>query len=362
LGHVLVSPLNWGLGHASRDVPVIRELLRNHHEVTIAAGGNALQLLQREFPTCTCIDFPDYPLADNRGRFFFPRFTAHVPALVKALSEERKNLSKILTETDYDLIISDSRPGVYSDSIPSVQISHQVHQSFPFIVWPIELIALYVNGRGFKKFDSVIIPDNAPGPNSLAGKLSRTTGTGTKKISFYSGILASIRKVSSRKEIDYLFLISGMEPQRTALEKIVIPQIKDLPGRKVVLLGKPSDNRVMVPDNDTTVYSYVSYKDKAEMMSGSKFIVCRSGYTTMMDLAEIGLANGLFIPTPGQWEQEYLSSYYRRRGWFMSKNQSRLRLSRDIEKAEGYSGFPEMSHTQDNVKKLYQEHLTRYLE
>jgi UDP-N-acetylglucosamine:LPS N-acetylglucosamine transferase len=142
----------------------------------------------------------------------------------------------------------------------------------------------------------------------------------------------------------------------------VIPQIKDLPGRKVVLLGKPSDNRVMVPDNDTTVYSYVSYKDKAEMMSGSKFIVCRSGYTTMMDLAEIGLANGLFIPTPGQWEQEYLSSYYRRKGWFMSRNQSGLRLSRDIEKADGYTGFPEMTHTEDNVKKLYQEHLTRYLE
>jgi hypothetical protein len=362
LGHVLLSPLNWGLGHASRDVPVIRELLRNHHEVTIAASGNALQLLRKEFPSCNWIDFPDYPLADNKGRFFFPRFTAHVPALVKALAEERRNLTRILSEIPYDLIISDSRPGVYSDSIPSVQISHQVHQSFPFIVWPIELIALYVNGRGFKKFNSVIIPDNPPGPLSLAGKLSRTTGTGTKKISYYSGILASIPKVSIRKEIDYLFLISGMEPQRTALEKIVLPQIRDLPGRKVVLLGKPLDDRIVKPDDDTKVYSYVSYQEKAELMSGSKFIVCRSGYTTMMDLAEIGLKNGLFIPTPGQWEQEYLSSYYRRKGWFMSKGQTALRLSRDIEKAEGYKGFPEMSHTDKNARKLYQEHLARYLE
>lgn len=362
MGQVLISPLNWGLGHASRDVPIIRELLRNHHEVTIAAGGNALQLLKKEFPTCNCIDFPDYPLADNRGRFFFPRFTAHVPALVKALAEERRNLYKILKETTYDLIISDSRPGVYSDSVPSIQISHQVHQSFPFIVWPIELIALYVNGRGFKKFDSVIIPDNPPGPRSLAGKLSRTTGTGTKQISYYSGILASIPKVSSRKDIDYLFLISGMEPQRTALEKIVMPQVRDLPGRKVVLLGKPADNRVTEPDDDTTVYSYVSYKEKAELMSGSKFIICRSGYTSMMDLAEIGLKNGLFVPTPGQWEQEYLSSYYKRKGWFMSKNQAGLRLSRDVERAEGYSGFPEMAHTEENVRKLYQDQLARYLE
>lgn len=354
--------MNWGLGHASRDVPVIGELLRNHHEVTIAAGGNALKLLRREFPSCKCIDFPDYPLADNRGRFFFPRFTAHVPALVQALAEERRNLYKILKETPYDLIISDSRPGVYSDSIPSIQISHQVHQSFPFIVWPIELIALYVNGRGFKKFDSVIIPDNPPGLCSLAGKLSRTTGTGTKKISYYSGILASIPKVSSRKEIDYLFLISGMEPQRTALEKILLPQVGDLPGRKVVLLGKPHDNRVIEPDDQTTVYSYVSYKEKAELMSGSKFIVCRSGYTTMMDLAEIGLTKGLFIPTPGQWEQEYLSSYYQGKGWFKSKGQARLRLLREVEKAEGYTGFPKMPTTEENVRKLYEEHLARYLE
>jgi hypothetical protein len=362
LGHILISPLNWGLGHASRDVPVIRELLRNHHDVTIAAGGNALELLRREFPSCKCIDFPDYPLADNRGRFFFPRFTAHVPALVQALAEERRNFYKILKQTPYDLIISDSRPGVYSDSIPSLQISHQVHQSFPFIVWPIELIALYVNGRGFKKFDSIIIPDNLPGPHSLAGKLSRTTGTGTKKLSYYSGILASIPKVSSRKEIDYLFLISGMEPQRTALEKIVLPQVRDLPGKKVVLLGKPSDNRVMEPDDDTIVYSYVSYQEKAGLKSGSDIIICRSGYTTMMDLAEIGLTKGLFIPTPGQWEQEYLSSYYQRKGWFMSKGQAGLRLLRDVDKAEGYTGFPEMAHTEENVRKLYEEHLARYLE
>lgn len=362
MGHVLISPLNWGLGHASRDVPVIRELLRNHHEVTIAAGGNALQLLQREFPSCRCIDFPDYPLANNKGRFFFPRFTAHVPALIKALSEERKNLSRILAENDYDLIISDSRPGVYSGCVPSVQISHQVHQSFPFIVWPIELIALYVNGRGFKKFNSVIIPDNPPGPNSLAGKLSRTTGTGTKKISYYSGILASIPKVSSQKKTDFLFLISGMEPQRTALEKILLPQVKDLPGKKVVLLGKPSDTRVTEADDDTMVYSYVTYQEKAELMSGSKFIVCRSGYTTMMDLAEIGLKSGLFIPTPGQWEQEYLSSYYRRMGWFTSREQGGLHLVKEIEAAEGYSGFPEMPHTEENVRKLYNEHLAGYLE
>ena len=312
MGHVLLSPLNWGLGHASRDVPVIRELLRHHHEVTIAAGGNALELLKKEFPSCNFINFPDYPLAHYQGRFFFARFTFHVPALVQAIAEEQRNLRKILSHTHFDLIISDNRYGVYSDSIPSIQINHMPHQTFPFIVWPIELVALYVNGSGFRKFDAIIIPDNPPGPLSLAGKLSRTGGTGIKKRVYYSGILASMPKVRTEEKIDYLILISGMEPQRTALEKILLPQVKDLPGRKVVLLGKPAENRKAEPGDDTIVYSSRSFTEKAELMSGSRFIICRSGYTTMMDLAEIGLKSGLLIPTPGQWEQEYLSAYYQK--------------------------------------------------
>jgi hypothetical protein len=362
MGHVLLSPLNWGLGHASRDVPLIRELLRHHHEVTIAAEGNALELLKKEFPTANFIDFPDYPLAHYQGRFFFTRFTFHVPTLVQALAEERRNLHKILSQTSYDLIISDNRYGVYSDSIPSIQISHMTHQTFPFIVWPIELVALYVNGSGFRKFDAIIIPDNPPGPLSLAGKLSRTGGTGIKKRVYYSGILASMPKVTTEKNINYLILISGMEPQRTALEKILLPQVKDLLGRKVILLGKPAENYVTELDEDTTLYSSRSFTEKAELMSGARFIICRSGYTTMMDLAEIGLKRGLFIPTPGQWEQEYLSAYYQRKGWFSSKNQSRISLLRDVEQARGYSGFPEMPCTEKNVQKLYQDLLSRYLE
>ncbi len=363
MGHVLLSPLNWGLGHASRDVPVIRELLRRHHEVTIAAGGTALLLLKKEFPDCRCIDFPDYPLVNNTGRLFFPRFTSHVPALVKSFADERKNLVKILSDTEYDLIISDSRPGVYSEDIPSLQITHQVHQSFPFIVWPIEIVGLYINGRAFHKFDRIIIPDNPPGPLALAGKLSRTTGSGLKKKSYYySGILASVPGVPKSREIDYLFLVSGMEPQRTALEKILLPQVGEVPGKKVVILGKPSEEKMQRYDENTIVYSSVSYAEKMQLMSSASCVVSRSGYTTMMDLAEIGTKKGLFIPTPGQYEQEYLSSYYQRKGWFPSVNQFRIRLSRHVGNTSGYEGFPDMPKTEGNVRTLYDDLLADYLE
>jgi hypothetical protein len=362
MGHVLISPLNWGLGHASRDIPVIKELLSRHHDVTIAACGNALTLLKREFPGCTFIEFQDYPPPNNNGRLFFPTFTAHIPALIRGLSDERRNLKSILANDHYDLIISDSRPGVYSETIPSIHITHQVHQAFPLIVWPIELVALYVNARAFRKYTHLVIADNKPKETALAGKLSRTFFPGTKKQSWYSGILASVQYTPAQKTIDFLIIVSGMEPQRTALEKIILPQVQDLPGKKVVLLGKPSADKVSRPDEDTEICSYVSNAEKINLMCGARFIICRSGYTSMMDLAELEVKNGLFIPTPGQWEQEYLSAYYQRRGWFMSRSQFRLKLRRDVERAQGFSGFPQMPKTQENVRRLYDELLAQYLE
>ena len=362
MGRVLVSPLNWGLGHAARDIPIIRELLSRHHDVTIAACGNALALLRREFPGCTFIEFQDYPPPNNNGRLFFPTFAAHVPKLITGLADERRNLKKILSQDHYDLIISDSRPGVYSDTVPSIHITHQVHQSFPLIVWPIELVALWVNARAFRKYTSLVIADNPSKDTALAGKLSRTFFPGTKKQSWYSGILASVRYTPPTKPVDFLIIVSGMEPQRTALEKIILPQVQDLPGKKVVLLGRPSTDQVSRPDDDTEVRSYVSNEEKINLMCGARFIICRSGYTSMMDLAELQSRKGLLIPTPGQWEQEYLSSYYRRRGWFKSQSQFHLKLGRDVERAEGFSGFPQMRKTEENVRRLYDELLAQYLE
>jgi hypothetical protein len=362
MGNVLITPLNWGLGHATRDIPIIRELQRRGHEVTIGACGNAFTLLKREFPSCNFEYFEDYPLPYNRGRFFFPTFTAHLPRLIKGLADERRSLGKILNKGRYNLIISDSRPGVFSDAIPSVHITHQIHQSLPLLFWPAELIGVRVNANAFRRYDAIIIPDNPPGNFSLSGKLSRTYIRHKQPELYYAGILASVSRQKSHKDIDILALISGMEPQRTALEKILLDQVPSLPGKKVLLLGKPGANREVPVDDETEVFSYVSNEEKTSLMSRARFIISRSGYTTMMDLAEMQLTNGLFIPTPGQWEQEYLSSYYRRKGWFFSKNQYRLRLTRDIDKARPYSGFPDMPSTNENVARLYEQLLARYLE
>ena len=163
MGHAFVSPLNWGLGHASRDIPVIEELLRNGHDVTIGACGNAYAFLKREFPSCNFIYFEDYPQPYNSGIMFLTTFTKQMPALVRAFEDERREFRRILSRRTFDLIVSDSRPGVYSDSVPSVQFTHQVHQSLPLLVWPLELFGVHINANAFKKYTNIVVPDNPPG-------------------------------------------------------------------------------------------------------------------------------------------------------------------------------------------------------
>ena len=362
MAHVLVSPLNWGLGHASRDIPIVRELLDRGHQVTVASSGNALELLRREFPQCNFLTFEDYPAPYSSTRFFLPKFTAYIPLMMKALVDERRNLCRILSEGSYDMIISDNRLGVYSREIPSFFITHQLRFSVPAYLWPVEILTLFVNGFFHSKYDGVIVPDNQAGDATLSGKLSRSFLAATKGRAFYSGILCSPRKMDLEEDLDYLVIISGPEPQRTKLEEIVLPQVKDLPGRKVILLGSPQESFTRREDDGTTVMAYASTEEKVELLNRAKFVVSRSGYTTMMEVAELEKRHGLFVPTPGQTEQEYLSRYYRRRGWFLSRSQYRLDLAEDVDEAMEFSGFPRMPKTAENVRRLYEELFAPHLE
>jgi hypothetical protein len=342
-------------------VPIIRELLSHGHEITIGTSGNALTFLKKEFPECTFIVFEDYPIPLNNGRIFLSKYTACIPGLIESYITERKKAEKIFCENSFDLVISDSRSGVFSRHIPSILITHQLHQSLPLIAWPIELLGVYVHADAFSKFTKIIVPDNAPGNGALAGKLSRTYVPALFERIYYCGILASVQKEAVKKDIDYLIIISGMEPQRTVLERILLSQIPHLPGRKVVLLGKPMTDQVTELDDGTLIYSYISNREKSSLMSRAHFIISRSGYTTMMDIAEAGVGSGLLIPTPGQWEQEYLSRYYSDKGWFLSQSQHNLRLPEDVRRISGFSGFPSMTTTDENVRQLYRNVVSEYL-
>jgi UDP:flavonoid glycosyltransferase YjiC (YdhE family) len=364
MSHVLVSPLNWGLGHATRDIPVIKNLLHHNHEVTIAACGNALAVLEQEFPDCRCIEFPDYPVPYSSSRFFLPKFVGSLPFILKAISDERKNLERILAHDSYDLIISDNRLGVYSSEIPSVFITHQLHYHLPLVLWPAELLAVALNGFHHGKYRHIIVPDNPPSRTALAGKLSCPGTDATKKRVYFSGILTSTHRCEGEEDLDYLIMVSGPEPQRKRLEEILLDQVPGLVGTRVILLGSPGDHALREQSDTCRVIPYASTACKEALMNRAKFIICRSGYTSMMEIAELGKRHALFIPTPGQTEQEYLSGYYEKKGWFHSQSQYRLNLPDDIRIARQsrYTGFPEVPKTEENVRKLYDQVFAQYLE
>jgi len=210
MGHVFVSPLNWGLGHSTRDIPIIEHLLARGHTVTVGSSGNALALLQRECPECNFLVFKDYPAPYSDSRFFLPGFIAGLPSVLSAFATERKRMEQIQSENKFDLIISDNRLCVYSRRAPSYFISHQLRYSMPGYLYPFELLTMPFNSFFHGKFEGVIVPDmdpndsdgNARTKKNLSGKLCRSALTTTNCRTYYAGILTSAKKLPVAQDLD----------------------------------------------------------------------------------------------------------------------------------------------------------------
>ncbi|MBN2566933.1 hypothetical protein JXB02_02500 [Candidatus Woesearchaeota archaeon] len=361
MGKALICPANWGLGHATRDIPLIRHLLAKGHEVHIGATGAAKALLAKEFPGCPMHELVGYDARYSRSRFFIPTFLARTPRIIKSFADEHREVERLTAKHSYDLIIGDGRYGACSAKAPSIIISHQIRLVFPYLR-PVERLTQLFNWSYFKRFAHIVVPDNDPetGP-ALAGRLAWTSVRPMRDKLHYMGILSSIRKSPKKEDIDYLVVLSGPEPQRTLLERIIRKQVGGLSGRRVVLLARP-DTDIHEETGDLLIRSHTPRAEMVDYMNRAKFIITRSGYTTVMELAEIGKTRALMTPTPGQTEQTYLSSYYEGKRWYHNVDQYALDIVRDIEESKGYTGFPEMPKTEENVTRAYAEIFARYLE
>jgi len=354
--HVLVSPLSWGLGHATRDLPVIRYLLERGHHVTVAAEGRALALLAREVPQCDFEELRDYPPPYSAGRHFVPKFMAMAPVLLWAIERESVNVRRLLRQRRFDLILSDNRFRVRSRHIPSFVIAHQLRFMTPPRLRMLELIPEFFNYLYLSPFDRIIVPDAADPVQNLSGRLSHDMRLmNVERRVYYAGILSSVARTDAAPDVDVFVSISGPEPQRTLFEKIVLEQVADLPGERIVVtLGKPEVTETRRLGDRVTVHGFLDRAGQQEMLNRARLVVCRSGYTTVMELAELG-KQALFIPTPGQTEQEYLARYYAERGYFHAVSQYDLDLARDVERARALPGATFGGDTRTNVERLYRD-------
>ena len=352
--HILVSPLSWGLGHATRDLPIIRHLLARGHHVTVAAEGRALAILQHEVPQCDFVEVPDYPTPYSSGKYFVPKFLAMGPVMLVAIEEESVNIRRLLRQRHFDLILSDNRFRVRSDRIPSFIISHQLRFMTPPGLGHFEFVTEFFNYLYLRPFDRIIVPDVAHPTQNLAGRLAHQMRLlkSHRKV-YYAGILSSVGRTGAAEDVDLFISVSGPEPQRTQLEKIVLEHVADVPdGRIEIALGKPEVKETRRLNDRITIHGFLDRAGQQDMFNRARMIVCRSGYTTVMELAELG-KKALFIPTPGQTEQEYLARYYAQRGYFHAVSQYELDLPRDIEAARRMAGAPFKGDTQANVERLY---------
>lgn len=350
---ILVCPLDWGLGHAARCIPLIRALVRNGHEVRIGAAGGGKRLLKGEFPTLEVFDFPGYPVRYSRSQaLFLPVMLVQLPRVIQGMLAESRALARILSVHPCDLVISDGRYGVFTRSRPCIFITHQVFIRLPGR-FPgaslAERLLLSLNLRLLRRFERVWVPDY-PGAGGLSGELSHQpcslvnlefihplsrfpdpgsdTGIGVNAA-------ADGRDQAGATGIDVLAVVSGPEPQRGLFEAVLRKRLAEMPGTHILVRGLPgmdASHRETGLDGikfgELNVFDHLPGAVLARLFASAELVVARSGYTTIMELAALGVKAAVLVPTPGQSEQEYLADHLQQSG-------TALRMDQDVFDLEG---------------------------
>lgn len=328
---ILVAPLNWGLGHATRCIPIINALIADGFEPIIASDGVALILLQKEFPKLLAIELPPYNITyAKNGKHFKWKLLKDSPKLLKAIQAEKKATKAIITNHNIAGIISDNRLGVYSENVPSVFMTHQLNVLSGNTTW----LSTKMHQKFIHRFDECWVPD-VSGNVNLSGKLGHAKAfeVPTK----YIGPLSRFTPQELDKTYDLMVLLSGPEPQRTLLEEKLLLELKHYTGKVIFVRGvMEKEQTIQIMDN-ITVYNFMTSNLLEKTINKSAVILSRSGYTTIMDLAKLN-KKAFFIPTPGQFEQEYLAQRLTEQGLVPSCTQDEFTLDQ-LKKVETYKGL-----------------------
>lgn len=340
---ILVAPLNWGLGHASRCVPIIQELLAQGAEVILGAEEHPLAFLQAEFPTLKHVSIPGYQITYPKNGNMGFHMLQRLPKIITGIRRENQFLKQIIHKFNIDGVISDNRYGLHSTQVPTVFITHQLTIKAPFGETAINRL----NNSFLSKFNHIWVPDLKGSPN-LSGTLSHNSDFLSNTT--FIGPLSRFRTPQSDalKNIDVLAIISGPEPQRTQFENLLLAQFEDSPLTTALVLGK-TINIEQKQKKNMAIYSHLPTEALFQLIHSSNMIISRSGYSTLMDLAYLQKP-AVLVPTPGQTEQEYLAKYHLSQNHFYSVKQAKFDLNKALEESESFNGIHWFSRT-DSLQK-----------
>lgn len=316
---ILLAPLNWGLGHATRCIPIAEYLLDRGHQLWIASSGEALAVLRRRFPDQTFVELPDY-----RIRYPFRQavlnFLLGQPYILRAIFREHRQVKRLVKSARIEVLISDNRFGCRAPGIPCIFLTHQLRFRLGNRV--LNFLAAWANYFWYRHFTGIWVPDLPP-PQNLSGTLSRPlTGPRVR----YIGPLSQLKKQSASLRYRAIAILSGPEPQRSYLEAILYEQLTALPGPFLLVRGLPTPSRRMARTDNLEVMDFLGPEALSTKIAESGLVICRSGYSSIMDLKHLG-KKAILIPTPGQPEQEYLGERLRKDLQFLVGTQDELNLS-----------------------------------
>lgn len=329
---ILITVLNWGLGHASRCIPIIKTIQSFDFTPIIASDGQALQFLKKEFPHLLCLELPcsniKYP---RNGKYFRANLILKLPKIAMTNWKEKKIISGWIKEYSLDGIISDNRMGCYSNKIPSVYMTHQINLLTGNTTWISTLLHQYF----IRKFSECWVPDLPTEPN-LAGKLSHIWKKNNLKL-IYIGPISRLQSSKTKKKYDLMIILSGPEPQRTLLEIQLIKELQNYNGHVLFVKGIVENIQRKDMQGNITYYNFIKTEQMNQLMQESELVLCRSGYSTIMDLAKLN-KKAFLIPTPGQYEQLYLAEKLQHEGLAPYSQQKDFKLE-NLNRALEFKGF-----------------------
>lgn len=325
---ILIAALDWGMGHATRCVPIIRRLQNQGYEVILASAGSAKKFFESYFPELTVIEKPAYNITYSSKSSMTARMLQLIPSIIRTIYLEHRWLKKVIRQYKISEVISDNCYGLWNKKIHSTFMTHQLRVKCPeklkFLEYYLHRIVLYF----ISKYDECYIPD-VEGPKNYSGSLSHIEKlpANAKFIGLQSRFQEKTAHASTPK-FDLVILLSGPEPQRTILENKCLNQLKETDVKVCIIRGKPGSEAMINIRENITWHNHLPDNELKSVLQSAKKVVCRSGYSTIMDLVALNV-KALLVPTPGQTEQEYLAQHNCkwRSGLFVMMSQEDLTLS-----------------------------------
>ena len=319
--------LNWGVGHATRSIPIIKNYLDQGNKVILFSDGEAENMLRNSFPTLTIHTLPSYKIQYKSKNFLFLFIILQSFTRFWIIWREQLHMRRYQKLYQPNAVISDNRYGCYLKGLKNYLISHQLKLVTDDVI---ERLSQKFVDILLKPFDELWIPDIES--VKLSAAMTDVNISIPKRWIGFPDL--KLVKDAPAENIELLVLLSGPEPRRTELEKKYLNVIATLPYKVVFIAGNFSQGYKLTETHNCIHHSRMKYEETLQYIARAERIVCRSGYSTLIDLYILEKKNIICVPTAGQPEQEYLADYWTEKGWvkMVEENEVEVKLKDAIEK------------------------------